>query len=85
MFTYNLADSETIPKEILERAATEPVLIQPDRILLSVSAYTALIDKISALEDELWGKQVLTARAKDRLVGQEAFTKALQDLARGEA
>jgi hypothetical protein len=65
MFTYNLAASETIPEEILERAATEPVLIQPDRILLSVSAYTALLYKISALEDELWGKQALTANGLD--------------------
>jgi len=88
MHTYTLSEARNRHGEIFDRAATEPVLLtkqsRPSHVLLSATAYTKLIDKLSELEDAVWGQKA-TEVSKAEMVGTEVFTYALMKIANGEA
>lgn len=88
MHTYTLSEARNRHGEIFDRAATEPVLLtkqsRPSHVLLSATAYTKLIDKLSELEDAVWGQKA-TEVSKAEMVGTEVFTNALMKIANGEA
>ena len=88
MHTYTLSEARNRHGEIFDRAATEPVLLtkqsRPSHVLLSATAYTKLIDKLTELEDAVWGQKA-TEVSKAEMVGTEVFTNALMKIANGEA
>ena len=88
MHTYTLSEARNRHGEIFDRAATEPVLLtkqsRPSHVLLSATAYTKLIDKLTELEDAVWGQKA-TEVSKAEMVGTEVFTDALMKIANGEA
>ncbi|WP_373547296.1 type II toxin-antitoxin system Phd/YefM family antitoxin [Chamaesiphon sp.] len=88
MHTYTLSEARNRHGEIFDRAATEPVLLtkqsRPSHVLLSATAYTKLIDKLTELEDAVWGQKA-TEVSKAEMVGTEVFTNALTKIANGEA
>ena len=54
-------------------------------MLLSATAYTKLIDKLTELEDAVWGQKATETLSKAEMVGTEVFTNALTKIANGEA
>jgi PHD/YefM family antitoxin component YafN of YafNO toxin-antitoxin module len=57
---------------------------RPSHVLLSATAYQHLIDKLTELEDAVWGQAATQALSKGTMVGSEAFTAALMEIANGE-
>jgi prevent-host-death family protein len=88
MQTYTLSEARNNHGEIFDRAAVEPVLLtkqsRPSHVLLSATAYQHLIDKLTELEDAVWGQAATQALSKGTMVGSEAFTAALMEIANGE-
>jgi len=89
MHTYTLSEARNRHGEIFDRAATEPVLLtkqsRPSHVLLSATAYTKLIDKLTELEEAVWGQKATEALSNAEMVGTELFTNALMKIANGEA
>lgn len=89
MYTYTLSEARNRHGEIFDRATAEPVLLtkqsRPSHVLLSATAYTKLIDKLTELEEAVWGKKAIEALSKEQMLGTEEFTNALTKIANGEA
>jgi prevent-host-death family protein len=89
MHTYTLSEARNRHGEIFDRAAIEPVLLtkqsRPSHVLLSATAYTKLIDKLTELEEAAWGQKATEALSTAEMVGTEVFTDALTKIANGEA
>ena len=89
MHTYTLSEARNRHGEIFDRAATEPVLLtkqsRPSHVLLSATAYTKLLDKLTELEEAVWGQKATEVLSKAEMVGTEVFTNALTKIANGEA
>jgi len=89
MHTYTLSEARNRHGEIFDRAATEPVLLtkqsRPSHVLLLATAYTKLIDKLTELEEAVWGQKATEALSNAEMVGTELFTNALMKIANGEA
>jgi prevent-host-death family protein len=89
MHTYTLSEARNRHGEIFDRAAIEPVLLtkqsRPSHVLLSATAYEKLMDKLTELEEAVWGNKAVEALSKEEMVGTELFTDALAKIANGEA
>lgn len=89
MQTYTLTDARNRHGEVFDRAMLEPVLLtkqsRPSHVILSAQAYQALIERLQELEDLALGQAAEEAVAQSRMVGTEAFTAELKQLANGEA
>ncbi len=89
MHTYTLSEARNRHGEIFDLAASEPVLLtkqsRPSHVLLSATAYAKLIDKLTELEETIWGKKATEALATGEMLGSEVFTDALTKIANGEA
>ena len=89
MQSYTLTDTQNRLSEVFEKAVTEPVLVieqsQPSHVIMSADTYQRLLKRLEELEDMLLGQAADTALKSSHLVGVEAFTSALQQLANGKA
>ncbi len=87
MQSYTLSEARNHHGEIFDRASLEPVLLtkqsRPSHVLLSATAYQNLLDKLTELEDAVWGQAAKQA-SSGAMVGSETFTAALMELANGE-
>ncbi len=88
MPSYTLSCEGDRSEEMFDRALAEPVLVDRssgDRyVLMSAEAYKKLVDRLSELEDRVWGQRSQIAIEESQMVGEEQFTSALQKLANGE-
>lgn len=88
MQTYTLTDARNRHGEVFDRALSEPVLLtkqsRPSHVILSAPAYQTLMERLSALEDLALGQAAHEAIARSRMVGTQAFTTELKQLADGE-
>lgn len=88
MQTYTLTDARNHHGEVFDHALSEPVLLtkqsRPSHVILSAPAYQALMERLFALEDLAFGQAAQEAIAHSRMVGTQAFTKELKQLADGE-
>jgi prevent-host-death family protein len=89
MYTYTLSEARNRHGEIFDRAAFEPILLtkqsRPSHVLMSAVAYDKLMDKLTELEDIVWGKKATEALSQEAMMGNEVFTNALQQIANGQA
>jgi len=88
MQSYPLTEIPSIASEILEQAASEPVLLmqesqelQAGYVLMSAQQYQDLIRRLEELEDRVFGKLAEAALQSSSLAGPEVFTTELQRLA----
>ena len=88
MQSYTLSEARKHHGEIFDRASLEPVLItkqsRPSHVLLSATAYQNLLDKLTELEDAVWGQSAQQSLSTEDMVGSGTFTAALMELANGE-
>ncbi len=88
MQTYTLTDARNRHGEVFDHALSEPVLLtkqsRPSHVILSATAYQALMERLSVLDDLALGQAAQEAIAHSRLVGTQAFTAELMRLADGE-
>ncbi len=86
MQSYTLTSARD--REVFDRALDEPILVtrSPNEryVVMSAGTYKKLIDRLTELEDCVWGQTAKIAMEDSQLVGEEKFTLALQDLANGE-
>lgn len=89
MQSYTLTDTHNRLSEVFEKAVTEPVLVieqsRPSHVIMSADTYQRLLKRLEELEDMLLGQAADTALKNSHMVGIEAFTLALQQLADSEA
>ena len=89
MYTYTLSEARNRHGEIFDRAAAEPILLtkqsRPSHVLMSAVAYDKLMDKLTELEEAVWGKKATEAVSQESMMGIEVFTNALQQIANGKA
>jgi PHD/YefM family antitoxin component YafN of YafNO toxin-antitoxin module len=85
MQSYPLAEIPPLSDEILEQAASEPVLLtqesQSGYVLMSAQQYQYLIKRLEELEDRVLGKLAESALQSSSMVGSDGFTTELQWLA----
>ncbi|MDX2214766.1 MAG: hypothetical protein SFY66_15870 [Oculatellaceae cyanobacterium bins.114] len=88
MQSYALTEIPPLSNEILEQAASEPVLLtqesqqaQSDYVLMSAQQYQDLIRRLEELEDRVFGTFAESALRSSLMVGSDAFTTELQRLA----
>jgi tetrahydromethanopterin S-methyltransferase subunit G len=85
MQSYPLTEIPPIANDILEQAASEPVLLvqesQAGYVLMSAQQYQNLIRRLEELEDRVFGKLAETALQSSSMVGSEVFIAELQQLA----
>ncbi|MBW4691267.1 MAG: prevent-host-death protein [Lyngbya sp. HA4199-MV5] len=71
--------------EVLDQVTVEPVLLtteaQPSYVLLAADRDQQLVDRLVLLEDCAFGQLAQTALERSQMVGTEAFTAALQQIA----
>lgn len=87
MQSYPLTKIHPIANEILEQAASEPVLLtqasqelQAGYVLMSAQQYQDLIKRLEEMEDHIFGKLAEVALQSSSMVGSEVFTNELQRL-----
>ncbi|MBD2679653.1 MULTISPECIES: type II toxin-antitoxin system prevent-host-death family antitoxin [Nostoc] len=85
MRQFSLGDIQNLHSDVLEQAATEPVVLtsksQASYVIMSVDNYEQLMNRIAQLEDFILGQQAQMAVANSRMVGSEIFTTELERLA----
>jgi prevent-host-death family protein len=85
MRQFTLGDIQNLHSDILEQAATEPVVLtsesQASYVIMSVENYEQLMNQIAQLEDLILGQQTQMAVANSKMVGSEIFTDELERLA----
>lgn len=85
MQSYPLTEIPPIANDILEQAASEPVLLvqesQAGYVLMSAQQYQDLIRRLEELEDRVFGKLAETALQSSSMTGSEVFVTELQQLA----
>ncbi len=85
MRQFTLGDIQNLHSDVLEQAATEPVVItnesQASYVIMSVDNYEQLMNRIAQLEDLILGQQAQMAVANSKMVGSEIFTAELERLA----
>jgi prevent-host-death family protein len=89
MQTYTLTDARNKHGEVFDKAAIEPVLLtkqsRPSHVIISADSYQKLINRLQELEDMQLVQNAETALSQSKMVGTEAFTSALENLANGAA
>lgn len=89
MQNYSLTDARNKHGEVFDKAAVEPVLLtkqsRPSHVIMSAQTYQKLVDRLEELEDMLLGQEANAALSKSEMMGSEAFTNALENLANGKA
>ena len=84
MQNFSVTEIQNTHSEVLSRAAVEPVLLttesQPSYVIMSVKNYEHLINRLSQLEDLVFGQQAQAALSTSRMVGTETFTAELKRL-----
>lgn len=85
MRQFTLGDIQNLHSDVLEQAATEPVVLtnesQASYVIMSVENYEQLMNRIAQLEDLILGQQAQMAVANSKMVGSEIFTAELERLA----
>ncbi|QLE56502.1 type II toxin-antitoxin system prevent-host-death family antitoxin [Nostoc sp. TCL26-01] len=85
MRQFTLGDIQNLHSDVLEQAATEPVVLtsqsQVSYVIMSVENYEQLMNQIAQLEDLILGQQAQMAVANSKMVGSEIFTDELERLA----
>ncbi|MDF5710919.1 MAG: type II toxin-antitoxin system prevent-host-death family antitoxin [Nostoc sp. S4] len=85
MRRFTLGDIQNLHSDVLEQAATEPVVLtsesQASYVIMSVDNYEQLMNRIAQLEDLILGQQAQMAVANSKMVGLEIFTAELERLA----
>jgi prevent-host-death family protein len=85
MRQFILGDIQNLHSDVLEQAATEPVVLtsesQASYVIMSVDNYEQLMNRIAQLEDLILGQQAQMAVANSKMVGSEIFTAELERLA----
>jgi prevent-host-death family protein len=85
MRQFTLGDIQNLHSDVLEQAATEPVVLtsesQASYVIMSVDNYEQLMNRIAQLEDLILGQQAQMAVANSKMVGSEIFTAELERLA----
>ncbi|MBN3892080.1 MAG: type II toxin-antitoxin system prevent-host-death family antitoxin [Nostoc sp.] len=85
MRQFPLGDIQNLHSDVLEQAATEPVVLtsesQASYVIMSVENYEQLMNQIAQLEDLILGQQAQMAVANSKMVGSEIFTDELERLA----
>ncbi|MGF1989345.1 MAG: type II toxin-antitoxin system prevent-host-death family antitoxin [Nostoc sp. ZfuVER08] len=85
MHQFPLGDIQNLHSDVLEQAATEPVVLtsesQASYVIMSVDNYEQLMNRIAQLEDLILGQQAQMAVANSKMVGSEIFTAELESLA----
>ncbi|MEI6444520.1 MAG: type II toxin-antitoxin system Phd/YefM family antitoxin [Nostocales cyanobacterium ELA583] len=86
MQTYTLTDARNKHGEVFDKAAIEPVLLtkqsRPSHVIISADSYQKLINRLQELEDMQLVQNAETALSQSKMVGTEAFTSALEHLAK---
>jgi prevent-host-death family protein len=86
MQTYSLTDARNKHGEVFDKAAIEPVLLtkqsRPSHVIISADSYQKLITRLQELEDMQLVQNAETALSQSKMVGTEAFTSALEHLAK---
>ena len=84
---YSLTDARNKHGEVFDKAAVEPVLLtkqsRPSHVIMSAETYQKLVKRLEELEDMLLGQEANVALSNSKMVGNEAFTNALENLADG--
>lgn len=87
MQNYSLTDARNKHGEVFDKAAVEPVLLtkqsRPSHVIMSAETYQQLIERLEELEDMVLGQEANVAHSNSKMVGSEAFTNALENLANG--
>ena len=87
MQNYSLTDARNKHGEVFDKAAVEPVLLtkqsRPSHVIMSAETYQKLVKRLEELEDMLLGQEANVALSNSKMVGNEAFTNALENLADG--
>jgi prevent-host-death family protein len=85
MRQFPLGDIQNIYSDVLEQAATEPIILtsesQASYVIMSAENYEQLMNRIAQLEDLILGQQAQMAVANSKMVGSEIFTTELERLA----
>ncbi|AFY35227.1 type II toxin-antitoxin system prevent-host-death family antitoxin [Calothrix sp. FACHB-156] len=85
MRQFTLGDIQNIYSDVLEQAATEPIILtsesQASYVIMSAENYEQLMNRIAQLEDLILGQQAQMAVANSKMVGSEIFTTELERLA----
>jgi prevent-host-death family protein len=85
MRQFILGDIQNLHSDVLEQAATEPVVLtsesQASYVIMSVDNYEQLMNRIAQLEDLILGQQAQMAVANSKMVDSEIFTAELERLA----
>lgn len=89
MQSYALTEICDRQHELLKQANAEPILLtegaQPGYVILSAHHYQQLVDRLALLEDCALGQLAQTAIAQSEMVGTEAFTVELQQIAHSDS
>lgn len=89
MQNYSLTDARNKHGEVFDKAAVEPVLLtkqsRPSHVIMSAETYQKLVERLEELEDMVLAQVANAALSKSKMMGSEAFTTALENLANGEA
>ncbi len=84
---YSLTDARNKHGEVFDKAAVEPVLLtkqsRPSHVIMSAETYQKLVKRLEELEDMLLGQEANIALSNSKMVGSEAFTNTLENLADG--
>ena len=87
MQNYSLTDARNKHGEVFDKAAVEPVLLtkpsRPSHVIMSAETYQKLVNRLDELEDMLLGQEANIALSNSKMVGSEAFTNTLENLADG--
>jgi prevent-host-death family protein len=89
MKTYTLTDARNRHGEVFDQAITEPVMLtkqsRPSHVILSAQAYEQLIDRLSELEDTVWGQAAQSQLQQSQMLGSDHFVSELERLVNGKA
>lgn len=89
MQSYALTEIRDRQNELLKQANAEPILLtagsQPGYVILSAHHYQQLIDRLALLEDCALGQLAQTAIEQSPMLGTEAFTAELQQIAHSDS
>jgi prevent-host-death family protein len=87
MKSYTLTDARNRHGEVFDQAMIEPVVLtkqsRPSHVILSAQAYEQLIERISQLEDAVWGQAAEQELQQSQMVGSDHFVAELERLANG--
>jgi PHD/YefM family antitoxin component YafN of YafNO toxin-antitoxin module len=84
MNSYSLTELSQRQEEVLKSAISEPVVVThqslPSHILMSFETYQKLIERLTELEDLVWGEKAEENINNSFFVGEQRFTTELQRL-----